>query len=144
MSQTPILLFLDIGGPEFIFLVLIALMLYGGRLPEVARNVGRTVGQLKRTADRLAQDFRDQMDEVDDPKPRLPRKPPSKSEPYRDDAGFDPDELREEPLIEEDAASASDESSEDDVPSEEADRDANSAPVSRESTELPDAPPRDA
>ena len=38
----------DIGTGELVVILVAALLLFGGRLPEVARNLGRTVGDLKR------------------------------------------------------------------------------------------------
>lgn len=38
-----------IGGSEFFWVILIALMLFGGRLPEVARDLGQLFFRAKRT-----------------------------------------------------------------------------------------------
>ena len=38
----------DIGGGELLVILVVALMLFGGRLPDVARSLGRTVSDFKR------------------------------------------------------------------------------------------------
>jgi sec-independent protein translocase protein TatA len=38
----------DIGGGELLLILVVALLLFGGRLPDVARSLGRTVSDLKR------------------------------------------------------------------------------------------------
>lgn len=43
--------FLVPGGPEFVVILVIGLLLYGRRLPEVGRAVGKTVVQLRRQFD---------------------------------------------------------------------------------------------
>jgi sec-independent protein translocase protein TatA len=38
----------DIGSGELLLIAVVALLLFGGRLPDVARNLGRTVADFKR------------------------------------------------------------------------------------------------
>ena len=40
---------MDLGMGEILLILLLALLVYGGRLPQVARSLGRTVGDLKRS-----------------------------------------------------------------------------------------------
>jgi len=92
-SLNPVIAFLDIGGGEFIFILLVALILFGGKLPDVARNVGRTVGTLKRQADDLTREFRDEFHESS--RPHQPPKrydPPPRVVPTRDDRSLRGDE----------------------------------------------------
>ena len=93
------LAFLDIGGGEFIVIVLVALVLYGGRLPEVARTVGRTVGHIKRQADELTRDFREEFHEASrgEPRTRRPYEPPKRVVPQRDPRALSDGELHDEP-----------------------------------------------
>lgn len=60
----PILAFLDVGSGELVVIALVALILYGGRLPEVARSFGRTIGSLRRQADDLTREFREEYEEA--------------------------------------------------------------------------------
>ena len=38
----------DIGSGELLLIAVVALLLFGGRLPDVARNLGKTVADFKR------------------------------------------------------------------------------------------------
>ena len=40
---------MDLGSGEILLILLVALLLYGGRLPEVARSIGRSIATLKRS-----------------------------------------------------------------------------------------------
>jgi sec-independent protein translocase protein TatA len=41
--------FLDLGAPELLLILLIVLLLFGGRkLPELARSVGSSLGELRK------------------------------------------------------------------------------------------------
>jgi Tat protein translocase TatB subunit len=43
---------LNIGAPELLVIVVVALLVFGpNRLPELARNVGKAVGEVRRVAD---------------------------------------------------------------------------------------------
>lgn len=39
---------MELGSGEIMLILLVALLIYGGRLPEVARAVGKSLGELKR------------------------------------------------------------------------------------------------
>jgi sec-independent protein translocase protein TatA len=45
--MSPLLAFLGLGGGELIVIGLIALLLFGTRLPKVARSLGQSVNEFK-------------------------------------------------------------------------------------------------
>lgn len=73
----------DIGSGEILVILILALLLFGGSLPDVARNLGRSVGDLKRgfaEGTRPLQDARNEIErevaEVGEEKPPRPGAPP--------------------------------------------------------------------
>lgn len=48
-----------LGYQEMLLFGVIALMLFGSRLPDVARNFGRTYRELRRKVDEFQREFRD-------------------------------------------------------------------------------------
>ncbi len=60
-------MFNGIGGTEMVLVGIIALMLFGSKLPEVARNLGGTYRGLKRSVDDFKREF--QVSDSYDPKP---------------------------------------------------------------------------
>lgn len=64
-------MFGGIGTFEMVAFGVLALMLFGSKLPEVARNLGATYRGLKRNVDEFKREF--QAVEHYDPKPKLTR-----------------------------------------------------------------------
>lgn len=63
----------NIGGGELIVIALIALIVLGPqRLPDAARQVGKTVGELRRISSGFQRELRDAFDDTDvaDPAPK--------------------------------------------------------------------------
>jgi sec-independent protein translocase protein TatA len=50
--------FFNLGGAEILVLLVIGLLLFGNRLPELARNLGKTVQQFRKEADALTEEIR--------------------------------------------------------------------------------------
>ncbi len=73
----PVLLLFDVSGMEFVIIIFVALMVYGGKLPDVARTLGKTIGEFKRHAARFSEDMQDSMQERSPRKPLRPPGPPS-------------------------------------------------------------------
>ena len=63
-------MFGGIGTFEMVAFGVLALMLFGSKLPEVARNLGGTYRHLKKNVDEFKREF--QAVESYDPKPRYP------------------------------------------------------------------------
>lgn len=67
---SPVLGVFNLGGPEIIGLVFLALLLFGAKkLPELARGIGRSMGEFKRAKDDFAAEIERAADEPEKPKP---------------------------------------------------------------------------
>ena len=68
MNNSLLALFNLPGGMEWIVLLILGLILFGRRLPEVARSVGKSIVEFKKG-------MRDVKDEIDDASREEPHKP---------------------------------------------------------------------
>jgi len=71
-------MFSSFGYTEMLLFGVIALMLFGGKLPDVARSFGRNYRDLRRKVDDLQREFRDWD------KPEIPQKANTSLQPYRE------------------------------------------------------------
>jgi sec-independent protein translocase protein TatA len=55
----------EIGTGEILVILVLALLLFGGSLPDVARNLGKSVGDLKRSFTDSTRPLREAKDEVE-------------------------------------------------------------------------------
>jgi sec-independent protein translocase protein TatA len=77
-----VLLFLNIGGPEMILIVFVALLLFGGeKLPEIARGLGKGIRDFKDASEGVKREITNQINnyeekksepQVEEPKAELP------------------------------------------------------------------------
>jgi sec-independent protein translocase protein TatA len=47
---------MPIGGPELIVILIVALLIFGKRLPETMRNMGKSINEFKRGMNEVASD----------------------------------------------------------------------------------------
>ena len=85
---SPPLAIFDIGGPEVLLIMLIALLLFGSeRLPDLARSLGKSIREFKKATSGLEEEFRRAMEAPPTPPPRppaaapVPTAPPSPAAP---------------------------------------------------------------
>jgi len=65
---------LDIGGPEVMLILLVALLLFGSqRLPDLARSLGKSIREFKKATSGLEEELRRAMEA---PPPNPPPRPP--------------------------------------------------------------------
>lgn len=58
--------FIDFGGPEMILILVIALVLFGGkRMPELARGLGKAIREFKKAAGDVEHEIKKVIDEAE-------------------------------------------------------------------------------
>jgi len=68
-----VLLFLNIGGPEMILIVFVALLLFGGeKLPEIARGLGKGIRDFKDASEGVKREITNQINNYEERKPEEP------------------------------------------------------------------------
>jgi sec-independent protein translocase protein TatA len=71
-----VLLFLNIGGPEMILIVFVALLLFGGeKLPEIARGLGKGIRDFKDASEGVKREITNQINNYEEKKPETPAAP---------------------------------------------------------------------
>src|ERR1700749_5198212 len=64
-----VLLFLNIGGPEMILIVFVALLLFGGeKLPEIARGLGKGIRDFKDASEGVKREINNQINNYEEKK----------------------------------------------------------------------------
>jgi sec-independent protein translocase protein TatA len=75
---------LDLGGPEVLLILLVALLLFGSqRLPDLARSLGKSIREFKKATSGLEEELKRAM-EAPPPSPRQPVAPPAPAGPPSD------------------------------------------------------------
>jgi TatA/E family protein of Tat protein translocase len=61
----------NLGMPELIMILVLALLLFGPKkLPEIGKQVGKALGEFKRTSNELKRTIEDEMDKVTREEPK--------------------------------------------------------------------------
>jgi TatA/E family protein of Tat protein translocase len=73
----PTLAIFDVGGPEVLMILLVALLLFGSqRLPELARNLGKSIREFKKATSGLEEELKRAIEAPPPPpRPRPPANP---------------------------------------------------------------------
>lgn len=78
---SPLMFLGPIGWPEIVVIVIVALILFGGKkLPELARGVGKGMREFKRELRGLQEDVELEPDEPELPRPKKRRPPEARAE----------------------------------------------------------------
>jgi len=64
--ETPIIGFLNLGPMEMMIVGVVAILLFGSRLPTVARSFGKSITEFRRGMNDLQHEFRSAMNEADE------------------------------------------------------------------------------
>ena len=61
MSFHPILLFLDVSGGELLVIIVVIFLVFGpSKMPEIARQIGKAMNQMKKASNDISREFRNQ------------------------------------------------------------------------------------
>jgi sec-independent protein translocase protein TatB len=90
----------NVGGGEVLVILLIALIVLGpSRLPDAARTIGKTMGDLRRLSSSFQNEVRTALDTADDPNQVAPRRNLLAKEDLEVPSEGDPHPPRRQPLV---------------------------------------------
>lgn len=85
MMTPPVALLEGIGGPELLFIAILALLMFGSkRLPDLGRSFGRAMREFKRATSGVEENLREVMREDPAPRIRPARKPAARPKPTKE------------------------------------------------------------
>lgn len=62
----------DVGGPEVMLILFVALVLFGGqRLPELARGLGKSIREFKKASAGVEEEIKRAIESAPDPQPKI-------------------------------------------------------------------------
>jgi sec-independent protein translocase protein TatA len=80
-----VLLFLNIGGPEMILIIFVALLLFGGeKLPEIARGLGKGIRDFKDASEGVKREITNQINNYEEKKTETPTNTIEPAEPVKE------------------------------------------------------------
>lgn len=103
---SPLLAFWSPGPGEMLLIGVIALLLYGGRLPDVAKEWGKTFSELRRNLSGVQNEFKEAFN-AEPESPRLEYHPDFREEPFDENSLYvddsQPDVVESEEMVKGDA-----------------------------------------
>lgn len=82
MISSPILMLPSLGGPEVMVIFVVVLLLFGAKkIPELARGLGKSMGEFKKARTEFEDEIKRAADDVELDKKSEARESPAKSEP---------------------------------------------------------------
>ncbi|MGB9689351.1 Sec-independent protein translocase subunit TatA/TatB [Thermogutta sp.] len=75
VSVLPVAQFSLPGGTEMLIVLLVALLLFGNRLPQVARSLGKSLNEFRKGMQGLEQELRSAINETPPPPPSRTQRP---------------------------------------------------------------------
>jgi sec-independent protein translocase protein TatA len=80
-----VLLFLNIGGPEMILIVFVALLLFGGeKLPQIARGLGKGIRDFKDASEGVKREINNQINSYEERRTEEPEVTPTAIDPQHE------------------------------------------------------------
>lgn len=72
MSSLPLFAFLDVGTPELILILFVALLLFGGKkLPELAKGLGQSIREFKKASAGIEEEIKKAIEAAPEPKAKI-------------------------------------------------------------------------
>jgi sec-independent protein translocase protein TatA len=89
--------FLSMGLGEMLVIGLVALLIFGGRLPVAMRDLGRAYAKFRRSLNEVARPLREEIRRLDQPTPKTRRPSVAPPKPDVEAAPYQPEALEAKP-----------------------------------------------